>query len=204
MQVEYTGGMKTMGEPAVKMDEHYTYGTYKQWPEDERWELIDGIAYAMSSPSRYHQAILVEITGRLFNFLQGKPCKMYPAPFDVLFPKSDETDDEVDTVLEPDVVVFCDRSRLTHYGARGAPDLVVEILSPWTKKRDLRQKFEVYQRSGVREYWIVDPADRSVLVYRGTETKRFDDGLTFVETGNLESSVLQGFVLDLEAVFAAE
>ncbi len=120
-----------MGLPVRKMEQTFTYGDYRQWPEDERWELIDGVAYSMSSPTRFHQGIEALLTRRIGNFLEGKDtdCKVYPAPLDVFFPRlREQREDDVDTVVQPDVLVVCDPDKLKDNGIWGAPDLVVEIL----------------------------------------------------------------------------
>ena len=150
-RISYTGGMERMGNPALAPSEHFTYRHYKTWPDSERWELIDGQAWNMSpAPLRRHQELQHRLALRIGNFLTDKPCKVYEAPFDVLLPAGDEADDEVDSVVQPDLVVFCDRSKLTERGARCAPDLVVEILSPSTSRKDLNEKFRLYERQGVR------------------------------------------------------
>ena len=156
-----------MGDPASAPDERFTYRHYRSWPDDERWELIDGRAWAMSpAPLRSHQKLSGRLFHRLSAYLEGKPCEVYAAPFDVLLPAGDEPDDEVDSVVQPDLVVVCDKSKLTRAGARGAPDLVVEILSPSSSRKDQREKFELYQSRGVREYWVLDPAGEWLCVYR--------------------------------------
>ena len=134
-------------------------------------------------------------------WLKDKPCQVYLAPFDVLLPSDpDQAENEVDTVIQPDLSVFCDPARLTDAGARGAPDLVVEILSPWTSKKDLNDKFSLYETHRVREYWVVDPAG-SVQVYRLNENGQFDDPEILVKTGSVASAVLEGFRVDVEALF---
>lgn len=150
---------------AKKLQPSYTYADYCQWPEDERWELIDGEAYAMTAPSRLHQDLVFEIAGQIRNYLQGKPCKGYVAPFDVRLPRQDEADDKVDTVVQPDISVICDKTKLDKLGCRGAPDWVIEILSPSTALKDLNAKRNLYQRHGVEEYWIIHPEDRWIMVY---------------------------------------
>jgi len=147
----------------------FTYRDYCGWPDDERWELIDGIAYDMSpAPTRRHQDYVVEIARQVANFLRGTPCRIYVAPFDVRLPKMDEADDQVDTVVQPDVAVICDPSKLDDKGCRGAPDWVVEILSPSTAKKDQREKRDCYERHGVREYWLLHPVDLTLTIYRLT------------------------------------
>jgi Uma2 family endonuclease len=187
--------MKTVADPALSLDERYTYGDYRNWPE-----LIEGLAYSMSpGPCRRHQSVSRAFFHALLDFLDGKSCEAYAASFDVLLPAGDEAEDEVDTVVQPDIVVYCDRSKLTEKGARGAPDLVVEILSTWTSKKDLNEKFRLYEKHGVREYWVVDPGNRSVQVWRLDEGGRYDRGeLRDAVRGfaPLASRALEGFAVD--------
>ena len=191
-----------MGLPAVKRERHFTYGDYKNWPDDERWELIDGVAYLMAAPNRPHQEVVGEIFSQLKTFLKGKPCRVYVSPFDVLLPAfDDQQEDEVDTVVQPDVAVFCDSEKLTYKGATGAPDLAVEVLSPWTMKKDLSEKFRAFERSGVREYWVVDPAHRTLMAYIRV-ADRFGDGSLYLEEAKVSSVVLPGFDLPLAEVFS--
>ncbi|SJM91614.1 conserved hypothetical protein [Crenothrix polyspora] len=150
---------------AKKLQQSYTYADYCQWPEDEHWELLAGVAYAMTAPTRLHQDIVFELAGQIRNYLQGKPCKGYVAPFDVRLPCKDEADDSVDTVVQPDISVICDKTKLDKLGCRGAPDWVIEVLSPSTALKDLNTKRNLYQRHGVQEYWIIHPEDRWIMVY---------------------------------------
>lgn len=162
----------------------FTYGDYLQWQGDERWELIDGEAYLMSpAPLRIHQQVLGELSRQAANFFEERPCEVYFAPFDVRFPKEDEPDAAVNTVLQPDLVVICDPDKLDDAGARGAPDWVVEILSPSTTSRDRVAKRLVYERHGVREYWVVDPKTAAVTVHEPA-----DDGTFAVREAKGEGS----------------
>ena len=137
----------------LKKDNNYTYADYCTWPEDERWELINGVAYALSAPSEAHQSVLVELARQISTQIRGLSCKVFVAPFSVRL-NADEADD---TVVEPDILVVCDKSKLdSGKGVVGAPDLIVEILSPSTARRDRDDKFKLYQISGVKEYWVVD------------------------------------------------
>lgn len=155
-----------MGLP--KRDEQrHSYGDYRHWPEELRYELIDGVAYAMApAPSLRHQDVLGEIFRQVANSLRAGPCRPFIAPFDVRLPRGGEVDDQIDTVVQPDLSVVCDRSRLDERGCRGAPDWIVEVLSPTTAGHDQILKRDVYERAGVREYWLVHPVDRVVIVYR--------------------------------------
>lgn len=149
--------------------EHHTYGDYLHWPDDVRYELIDGDAYLMAPAQTLdHQDVAGEIFRQLANCLVGKPCRAFIAPVDVRLPKGDEADERIDTVVQPDVLVVCDESKLDRRGVRGAPDLVVEVLSPSTASHDQLLKRGVYERAGVTEYWLVHPTDRVISVYRLT------------------------------------
>ena len=134
-----------MGDAAPNFDEHWTYGDYKTWPEDERWELIGSVAYLMGVPSIHHQRVLGEIYLALRLFLEGKPCEAFLSPFDVLsFGEGETEEDECSTVVQPDVLVVCDKTGLNEKNLIGLPELVVEVLSPSTSKKDLHEKFSLY------------------------------------------------------------
>ena len=150
---------------AEELQQKYTYADYAQWPEDERWELIEGVAYAMTGPLRIHQEIVSELGRQIGNYLQGKPCKIYVAPFDVRLPRQDEADANVETVVQPDLSIICDISKLDKLGCKGAPDWIVEVLSPSTLLKDMNTKRSIYQQHGVLEYWIIHPEDRWLMVY---------------------------------------
>lgn len=195
-----------MGNPSLTPKERFTYRHYRTWPDSERWELIEGRAWAMSpAPKSRHQALVWKLSAQLFVVLKGKPCRAFPAPFDVLLPKGDEPDDEVDTVIQPDISVFCDRTKITERGARGAPDLVIEILSPSTSKKDMNDKFRLYERAGVREYWILDPAAWGLWAYRLDSTGKYDEGELRERLGDVApvaSQVIELFVVDPVELFA--
>jgi Uma2 family endonuclease len=148
-----------------QLQPHYTYADYRQWPEDQRWELIDGVAYAMTAPARLHQDIVFELGRQIGNYLQGKTCKGYVAPFDVRLPHNNETDDSISTTVQPDISVICDPRKLDKLGCRGAPDWIIEVLSPSTALKDMNSKRSLYEQHGVKEYWIIHPEDRWIMVY---------------------------------------
>lgn len=155
--------------PLPRRDQaRHTYGEYLHWPDELRYELIDGVAYLMAppAPDLAHQDIAGEIFRQFANALQGASCRAFIAPVDVRLPKAGEADDQIDTVLQPDVLVVCDPTKLDRRGVRGAPDLVVEVLSPSTAGHDQVLKRRVYERAGVREYWLVHPTDRILTIYR--------------------------------------
>ena len=147
-----------MGSTARKFDDTWTYADYLTWDDDQRWELIDGAAYAMTPcPTYFHQNIARKLISRLDRHFTGRSCTPFIAPFDVVF---DETN-----VVQPDVFVVCDRNKITHANISGAPDLIFEILSPSSMVRDRREKLALYERFGVREYLIVYPMDEIVERY---------------------------------------
>ncbi len=183
-------------------EERFTYGNYRTWPENERWELIDGVAYDMSpAPSRHHQGLITQFILQFGAYLQDKPCRIYAAPFDVRLPDGDEDDDTIVTVVQPDLVVVCDPDKLDEKGCRGAPDLVIEILSPSTTSKDLHEKFDLYERVGIKEYWIVHPQDRTVMVFK-REGERFGRPNMFDEEGCIEVPLLGDLNIDLKLMFS--
>lgn len=186
-----------------KSDQTWTYADYLTWDDGQRWELIDGVAYCMSpAPGVKHQ----RIAGRLFRplsiHLQGKPCEVFFSPFDVrLSEQQDSSDNYIETVVQPDLLVVCDKAKLDERGCNGAPDLVIEILSPSTAVVDFKTKFNLYQRFGVLEYWIIHPAEQTLLVY-----KRGADGLygaadRYAGNDQVPVPLLGDLVIDLAEVF---
>ena len=152
---------------ALKNSDYYCYGDYLSWSDDARYELIDGEAYFMSpAPDLPHQDIAGEIYFQLRQGLKDKPCRAFIAPVDVRLPKADEADERIDTVVQPDVLVVCDASKLDRRGVRGAPDWILEVLSPSTASHDQIKKRQLYECHGVKEYWLVHPVDKVLTIYR--------------------------------------
>jgi Uma2 family endonuclease len=152
---------------ARRDDRHHTYADYCLWADETRYELIDGFAYAMApAPSVAHQELVLALGRQIADALDGSACRAFVAPIDVRLPKRDENDDLVDTVVQPDVLVVCDRSKIDDRGIRGAPDWIIEVISPATAGHDMIVKRELYERRGVRDFWLVHPTDRVVTVYR--------------------------------------
>lgn len=147
---------------------HHTYAEYLTWFDNQRDELIDGVAYVKEppAPSTSHQGVVVELTRQIANALVGKPYRLYTAPFDVRLPKLSEDDDKIDTVVQPDLVITGDSGKIDQRGMRGAPDWLAEILSPSTARHDRVIKLPVYERVGVREVWLIHPIDRTLTVYQ--------------------------------------
>lgn len=182
-------------------DHRYTYSDYVRWQGDERWELIDGAPLLMSpAPSTRHQQISGRVSQQLFNQLEGKPCTPFYSPIDVRLPEGDEADDDVQTVVQPDVLVVCDPEKIDKKGVRGAPDFIVEILSPSTQVRDEVQKAALYEKYGVREYWIIDPDKNQVLIHVLGETGKWERVYTQDGKGVLEVRAVEGLSINLDRV----
>jgi len=193
-----------MGIPLIKKNQQFTYTDYLSWNNPtERWELINGNAYDMSpAPGTMHQNLSIELSGIIWNFLKGKSCKVFAAPFDVRLPDNpDDPDNEIDNVVQPDLAVICDESKLDEKGCKGAPDLIIEILSPGTAKKDYREKYNLYEIHGVREYWIVDP-NGAVSVYNLQENKCYNDGVIYEKIGIVKSTIIIGLEVSLKDLFA--
>ncbi len=187
-----------------KVKYRYTYGDYLHWDDSRRWEIIDGEAYDMSpAPTRRHQRISIELVRQLSNYLVGKKCEAYSAPFDVVLPVLGENEEESETVVQPDIVVVCDQRKLTKRGCTGAPEMVIEILSPSTAVKDLKVKKDLYERAGVREYWIVHPDEKWVNIFLRDEKSKLALLGTFSAEDTPEVNILPGLQIDLAQVFAA-
>jgi Uma2 family endonuclease len=195
--------VNNMALSKLKNEGSFTYADYLTWDDGQRWELIDGEVFCLSpGPNRIHQKWLGELFVQLHTHLEGKQCEVYLAPFDVRLPDYENaSEEEVITVVQPDILVVCDRNKLDDRGVKGAPDLVVEIISPSTAKRDITTKYELYQRHGVKEYWLMYPNDRTLLVYRLS-----DDGIyvlpeVFGEGDTVPVPLLGDLVIDMGKVF---
>ena len=193
-----------MSVAVKKKQGKFTYKDYLSWPDDERWELIDGIAYNMTpAPSRIHQKILGELYRQIANYLTDKQCEVYFAPFDVRLPSGKEkNDDEITTVVQPDITVVCDISKLDEKGCKGSPDWVIEILSPATAKKDLKEKYFLYEKFAVKEYWIVYPDYKVVSVYVLNENKSYNIPVVYGEEDEIKVGIFEDLTIDLKTVFA--
>ncbi len=177
-----------------------SYADYLNWPNDERFEIIDGVSYAMNAPLRIHQEILVEFTRQFANHFKNKTCKVYVAPFDVRLASRSKRDEEIFDVVQPDISVICDPDKLDEKGCLGAPDLIVEILSPASMSYDNVKKRALYEKTGVKEFWLVHPTDGMVMAYR------LKDGLygkpeIFDRLSGAQSAIFPDLRIDLIEVF---
>ncbi len=187
----------------LDLDGTYTYADYLLWRIDERLELIKGKIFKMSpAPSLVHQRISTQLQGALFNYLKGSSCDLFSAPFEVRLyndKKSKVAFREIYTVVQPDLCVICDQNRLDEKGCLGAPDLIIEILSPGNSKKEMNEKFDLYEESGVREYWLVEPSENAVYIYVLNEEGKYI-GLKPV-TNILKSSIFPDLEINLEEIF---
>jgi len=178
----------------------FSYQDYINWPNEERWEIIYGEAFSMSpAPTPVHQ----EIVGQLFkklSELSNKKCKILMAPVDVLLPRTDEKDEQINTIVQPDLLVVCDQNKIKEKNIKGAPDFIVEVLSPATAKRDEGIKRDLYQASGVKEYWLVHPTDQTINQYSLTDNI-YHKPQVYGADDTIYSSCIPDMSLDLAEIF---
>ena len=185
----------------LDLNKIYSYADYFKWPFEDRVELIKGKIFKMSpAPNFDHQVLAGEIYGNLRDFLKKQKCKAFVSPFDVRFPRKSKEDKDIFTVLQPDVCVVCDTSKYDKRGCVGAPDIVVEILSPSNNEKELKNKFDIYEESGVQEYWIVSPQDKTFLVNRLVDG-HYVTSRPMVSGDIVTTTVLPGFEMDLKELF---
>ncbi len=186
-----------------KINSSYTYADYIKWPVNERWEIIDGAAYDMTpAPKTVHQ----NVAGNLFTifnvFLKGKSCKAFIAPYDIIFAENGESELESRNVVQPDISVICDKNKIKENGCVGAPDLIVEILSPATASKDIKLKFELYEQHGVKEYWIIHPTEKYLMVFKlDPHTKKYGRPDIYLQKAKVKSVVIKGLSVKLDDIF---
>jgi Uma2 family endonuclease len=183
--------------PIPKTNEIYTYQDYLTWPDEIRCELIDGSIYDMSPAlTPFHQEVVLNFSSLLKSALQNNPCKVFISPIDVVFSEYD--------VVQPDILVVCDPNKITPRCILGAPDLIIEVLSPNTARKDQREKLSLYEKHGVREYFIVNPGDYYLVRYVLNEQGRYDLGEIFEAKDILTLKSLPGIEIPLWEVFGVE
>ena len=179
----------------------YTYADYLRWKFKERVELLKGKIVRMSpAPNRNHQEISINLNGFLWTFFRKDLCKLYSAPFDVRLVKSKSNDEKVITVVQPDLCVICDENKLDEKGCNGAPDLIVEILSPGNSKKEMGIKFDLYEENGVKEYWIVEPAEKAIFIYN-LQNERFIGMKPLTEDDKMKSILFPELIFDVKDIF---
>ena len=188
----------------LKRDTHYhTYADYLTWSRTYGDELVDGAAWVREppSPSYGHQGIVGELHLQAAMALDGKPWRVCIAPLDVRLPKSTEKDDKVDTVVQPDVFIVCDRRKIDKRGVRGAPDWLAEVLSPSTARHDRFTKVPAYERAGVREVWLINPMDRTLTIYR-LKAGRYGRATVRELKGRTRLTAVPGVTIDWDKMLA--
>jgi len=187
----------------VRDTQLHTYADYLIWSAAYGNELVDGIAYVRDppSPSRLHQEIVGEVYRQLANSLHGKRARPYVAPFDVRLPKHGDADDQIDTVVQPDLLIVCDLKKIDDRGVRGAPDWIAEVLSPSTASYDRTRKLSAYERARVPELWLVEPVDRTVTVYR-IAAGRYTRPIVLPLSGQTAITAVPGISIDWDRVLS--
>lgn len=182
----------------------YTYADYMKWDFDETIEIIKGKVFRMSPASNLrHQRVSMKLTIELGNYFKKHPCNLFAAPFDVrLTPLKKDKNNKIYTVVQPDLCVICDDDKLDEHGCIGSPDLIIEILSPGNTRKEMKDKFEVYQENGVREYWLVEPNDRAVFVYVLNEQGKYIGLQPYTDEDIMTSAIFPDLAINLEEVFA--
>jgi Uma2 family endonuclease len=180
----------------------YTYADYLKWTFDERLELIKGKIFKMSpAPGSVHQLVSGAVFNELYNYLKGKPCKVFSAPFDVRFIRRSVDDAAITTVVQPDICVICDLNKIDAKGCIGAPDIMVEILSPGNNRKELQNKYEVYEEAGVLEYWVIHPQEKTFLKYTLINNS-FQPSRLLTIGDEVTTPILPDFILSLDELFA--
>ncbi len=184
-----------------KKPEKYSYADYLTWDDDKRYEIIDGEVFDMTSPGVLHQSISMELARILANFFENKSCKVFAAPLDVLLAKNASKAEEVFTVVQPDIMVVCDPKKIEERGIVGAPDLVVEIISPSTSSKDNIIKRRIYEQAGVKEFWLVHPVDRLIRVYKLGKDGLFGREDIYDDQAQIEIAQFAGLSIDCRRLF---
>jgi Uma2 family endonuclease len=180
----------------------YTYADYLQWKFEERLELFRGRIFKLGAPNTKHQ----DVAGNLFvlakTFLAKQKCRVFIAPFDVRLPvKNRKKDNEITTVVQPDICIVCDESKIDTRGCCGAPDLGVEILSPGNSHKEVKLKFELYEEAGVKEYWIIYPEEESLAVFLLNENNKYNGAVLYSGRDMINSKAISGFVVNTKEIF---
>ena len=178
----------------------YTYADYLMWKIKDRLELLKGKIFQMGAPSLTHQTVSMNFSRLLSNYFYKTPCKLFAAPFDVRLAKKGEKDNEVYTVVQPDLCVICDADKLDERGCWGAPDLIIEILSLGNSKKEIRNKYELYQEAGVREYWVIRPDNKEITQFV-LENGQYRTLPPIVEGDLIHSTIFPDLSLQTEDIF---
>jgi len=178
-----------MAIPKTKYD-RFTYADYLCWDDEKRWEIVDGSAYDMTpAPGTKHQQVSGALFANIYNYLKGKHCQVFSAPFDVCLFENSEEDEDTYNVVQPDISVICDPGKIREKGVKGAPDWIIEVVSPTSVKYDFGTKLLLYQKYGVMEYWIVDPESRTINVYRIDQSGKYLPEGVYKDNDEISASI---------------
>jgi Uma2 family endonuclease len=198
---EQTTDENIVNEPEAMYGQTYTYADYVNFKFEEMVELIKGKIFKMSpAPRTSHQKISMGLSTIIFNFLKNKQCQVFHAPFDVILPIGNKKNDKATTVVQPDIVVICDPEIIKEAGCFGVPNLLIEILSPSTAKKDLQDKYNVYEEAGVDEYWIVYPEIHYIEVFI-LENNKYKPKVSYFKDDILKTAILPGLEIKIEDIF---
>jgi Uma2 family endonuclease len=192
------------GSPRKKGDkkEKYSYADYLKFGDERRYEIIDGVLYDMGpAPTPTHQEIFGALFYKIFDFFQEKPCKVYAAPFDVRLYRKSKKDRDITRVVQPDISVICDETKIDERGCLGAPDFIIEIISPSSASRDHILKRRLYEENGVREYWLVDPINRITTVYCLGKKTSYGAAEIYDDKAKVAVSLFKDLIIDFSTVF---
>jgi Uma2 family endonuclease len=194
------GEITLVEEPSP--DYIYTYADYLKWEFEERLELFRGKIFKLAAPNTRHQVISMRLQLRIGGFLEKNPCFVFVAPFDVRLPvKNRKKDNEITTVVQPDLGVVCNGSKIDERGCCGAPDFIIEILSPGNSQKEVRLKYELYEEAGVKEYWIINPVEENIVVHVLNNEGKFQ-GIRMYAAGHvIRSSCIEGLQIDVKEIF---
>jgi Uma2 family endonuclease len=187
----------------LDLTKQYSYADYLTWQFKERVELIRGWISKMSqAPSTGHQSISSVFQGEIYSYLKKSTCKLFAAPFDVrlIDSKKSKNNQQVFTVVQPDICVICDEKKLDERGCIGAPDLIIEIVIPGNSKKEMKTKHELYEENGVREYWIANPLEKNIMLYV-LKAKKYHLKKIYFDDDTIESVLFKGLVIDLKEIF---
>ena len=194
------GNVSTVEEPSP--DYTYTYADYLKWKFEERLELFKGRIYKMSGPNTKHQMVAGNMYLKMRHALDNYKCNVFIAPYDIRLPvRNRKNDNEITTVVQPDLCIVCDETKIDERGVCGAPDLIVEILSPGNSKKEVRIKFELYEEAGVKEYWLVNPVEENLIIYTLDATQKFGGGKMYAGGDIIISSGVTGLRIEVSEIF---
>lgn len=182
-------------------NEKYSYKDYLSWDEEKRWEIIDGVPYMQSAPSRIHQKVSMELSTQFAVYLKNKICQVYAAPFSVILDEENDDDNKIKNVVEPDISIICDKTKLNKNGCKGSPDMIIEIVSPSSVKMDKIYKFNKYEQAKVKEYWIVEPDSSLISVFTLQPNGRYGRPDIYTEEDKIKVSIFDDLEIHLTSVF---